>query len=71
MRIDELGAINDILAVLSNSDGDFQDVQARAPSFPGLILRLEDILTIQYETREHGQAEDFDFIGNCFNPYLF
>jgi hypothetical protein len=68
LKIDELGAIKDILAVLSNSDGDFQDIQARAPSFPGLIQRLEDILTIQYETREHGQVEDFDFIGNSLTP---
>lgn len=60
-----LGTIKDILAVLSTSDGEFQDIQARAPSFPGLIQRLEEILTVQYETRERGEVSDFDFIGNA------
>lgn len=62
--IDCLAAVKDILAVLSNSDGQFQDLHARAPSLPGLIQRLEDILSIQYDTREHGEVSDFDFIGN-------
>jgi hypothetical protein len=64
-QIDCLAAVKDILVVLSTSEGQFQDLHARAPSLPGLIQRLEDILSIQYDTREHGEVSDFDFIGSA------
>lgn len=32
-------------------------------SFQGLIQRLENILTAQFDTRQRGEVDDFDFIG--------
>jgi hypothetical protein len=56
--------VKDILAVLASStEGQFQDLNARVLSLPGIIQRLEDVLTAQYETGEHGEVSDFDFIG--------
>jgi hypothetical protein len=58
-------AVKDIVTVVSNSNsaGDFQDLHARAPAFPGLIQQLEEISSIQRETRQHKDVEEFDFVG--------
>jgi hypothetical protein len=44
-------------------DKNFTEVDEFAPSLPGLIQRLDDIIKIQFETREQGDVAEFDFIG--------
>jgi hypothetical protein len=57
--------VKDLVSVVSksNSDGEFESLHARAPSFPGVIQRLEEIVSLQLETRQYKDVEDFDFIG--------
>ena len=61
-----VAAMQDLVTVVMNSDSEFQDLLARAPSLPGLLQRLEEINSrhkeIQYE-----EVKDFDDTGT----YLF
>jgi DNA-binding GntR family transcriptional regulator len=62
-----VASVSDIVAAVSNvSDNGFQDIVARAPSLPGLIQRLEEIIALQSETRQRGDVSEFDYIGKVF-----
>jgi hypothetical protein len=61
-------SVSEIIRILSSVDKNFTEVDELAPSLPGLIQRLNDIIKIQFETREKGDVAEFDFIGlSCRN----
>lgn len=65
-------AVKDIVTVVagSNVEDEFQDLQSRAPSLPGLIQRLEEIISLQLETRHYKDVEEFDYIGGSLTTWL-
>lgn len=57
-------SVNELVRILSSVDRNFAEVDDLASSLPGLIQRLDEIIKIQFDTREQGDVSEFDFIGN-------
>ena len=57
-------SVTELVRILSSVDRDFAEVEDLAPSLPGLIQRLDEIIKIQFDTREQGEVSEFDFIGS-------
>lgn len=55
-------AMQDLVTVVMNSDTEFQDLLARAPSLPGLVQRLEELNSRHKEFR-YEEVKDFDDTG--------
>jgi hypothetical protein len=56
--------------VVRSSQGEFQELRAHAPSLPGLTQRLEELITLQLQTRQQSDVSDFDFIGDTHSNLL-
>ena len=54
----------ELVRILSSVDRNFAEVDDLAPSLPGLTQRLDEIIKIQFDTREQGEVSEFDFIGS-------
>lgn len=58
---ESIDVLQELVNVVSHPGADFEDLLLRAPSFPGIIQRLEEILSTLPRTRV--LREDLDILG--------